>query len=153
MAMGRLNPVYFLENAAGHVMLLPEEIGQGPALARRIWTERYKDHGWDWREAGTLSDVDRLQQRLEAQMVAEEQKRANVMDASDARAHHRTASNLYQRMISADCGVIERDFIRAWLDLKADKRSQWQQRVQETIGYIWARENDQRTRVEDRMGE
>lgn len=153
MAMGRLRPVIYLENASGHILLLPEEIGMGTAPARRMYEERYKHQGYDWREAGTLNEIDSLQQRMVAQETKELQHQANTMDRVSEAAHKRTASSLYQRMISSDCSPMERDMIRCWLDMQAAKKSKWQAHVQNTISYLWARENDERTRVEDRMGE
>ena len=151
MAMGRLRPVYYLENGSGHLMMLPEEIGEGPTMARKMYEERYRAQGFEWREAATLNEVNRLQERLADQYKREAQRRADVLDASDERHYKRSASDLYQRMISSDCGQVEKDFIRAWLDLRGEKKSKWQSEVQNTISYIWARENDDRTRVEDRM--
>jgi len=153
MAMGRLRPVIYLENASGHILLLPEQIGEGTAMPRKMWEERYKSKGYEWREAGTLSEVDQLQRKLVAQEVKERQHQANTLDRVNEEAHKRTASSLYQRMISSDCKPIERDIIRCWLDMQANKKSKWQAHVQNTISYLWSREQDERTRVEDRMGE
>ena len=150
-ALGTLRPVIYLENAQGKILLLPEEIGEGQAVARRLYEERYRAQGYEWREAGTLEAVDALQARLTRQEQSALDQTAQKMDAQRERVRGEVASNLRQRMMSNDCSSYERDFITAWLQIREEKRKQftaiWNQRTH----YIWAREQDEKTRVEDRM--
>jgi len=150
-AFRRLRPVIYLENSSGHLLLLPEEIGKGTELARKIYEERYRAQGYEWCEAGTLDDVDKLQQRLAAQERAILQQQADRVGNVNAAAHKRTASSLYNRLTSAGVSQMEKDMIRAWLDLQNDKKCKWQGAVEQTDMYIWAREQDAGTQVADRM--
>lgn len=150
--LGTLDPVLYFENANGHIILPPAEIGQGPALARQIYETRYKKQGYEWREAGTLNDVDRLQQRLVAQESAVRAAQGERMDAVREKVRRETSSNLRTRMQSAGCSAYEREFIQLWLDMDEQKRQKFTQRWTERVEYIWAREQDSKTRVEDRMG-
>src|SRR5580698_4199308 len=70
-ALGTLSPVLYFENASGHILLPPVEIGKGDATARKLFEERYKPQGYEWREASTLWDVDRLQKKLQEQAQRE----------------------------------------------------------------------------------
>jgi hypothetical protein len=149
-ALGTLRPVIYLEDAAGHLLLLPEEIGQGQATARELY-QRYKARGYEWREAGTLEEVDELQGRLTRQEQLILDHRAKVADDHRERVRRRVASNLRQQMMSSACTPYERDFIQAWLMLEDNKREQFTQRWNHRQMYLWAREMDESTRVEDRM--
>lgn len=150
-ALGTLRPVIYFENSAGHLVLPPEEIGQGPALARRIYEERYSPHGYEWREASTLEAVDQLQQRLVRQEQGILDFQAETMTEHREKVCREVASSLRQRMTSADCSAYEREFISTWLEIREDKRKRftavWNQRQM----YLWSREMDEKTKVEDRI--
>lgn len=110
---------------------------------------RYR--GWEWREAGTLAEVDRLQKRL----VDQENVRANHMaytvgDRSRA-IKDAVADNLRQRMCSSSTSAFERDFIGLYLKLREDKRDKYRDRLTEHNWYLWAREQNSNTKFEDRM--
>jgi hypothetical protein len=151
-ALGSLNPVIYFENAAGHLLLPPEEIGQGPAEAHRLYDQRYRSQGYQWREAGTLNDVQRLQKRLTDQEMRLREHQAEVDENAREQVHRETAARLRARMTSADCKPFERDFIRYWLEMQEEKRTKYTQRWREYNDYIWALEQDSGTKVEDRMG-
>lgn len=149
MAMGNLRPVIYFEAPNGYVVLPPIEEGKGEALARKIFSERY--HGWEWREAGTWSDVTKLQKRLQDQAWAEaNQQRQVSLDAYDA-VKRETASNLRQRMASSDCTPFERGFIESWLRLSDEKRKVYEQRFLERNFYLWSCEQDSSRKVEELM--
>jgi len=168
-APGTLSPVIYFHNrrkntisdgkvivhlSHGHFVLPPVEMGQGPGLARMIWERRYKEQGYEWCEASTLSDVDELQSRLIEQesriLEAQGQMLDNVREAS----RKATASNLRQRMVSSSCGPFEREFIQLWLSMDEEKRKKYTQRFTERNMFLWAAAMDSgNNRVEDRMGE
>lgn len=150
-ALGTLRPVIYFENSGGHLVLPPEEIGQGTALARRIYEERYRPNGYEWCEAGTLEAVDQLQQRLIKQEQGILDLQAETMTEHRIKVVNDVADRLRQRMTSADCSSFERDFIDAWLRIREDKRKQFTQRWNERNMYLWAREMDANTKVEDRI--
>lgn len=119
------------------------------ALARQMHQQKYSD--WEWREAGTLADVDRLQKRL----VDQENRRSNHMaqtvgDRSRA-ITDAVADNLRQRMCSSATSAFEREFIGLYLKLREDKRETYRQRLTEAQWFMWAREMDSKTKFEDRM--
>lgn len=151
MHMGRVRAVIYFENQSGHILLPPEEIGQGLALARKMYEDRYKHQGYEWREAETWSDVTKLQTRLQEQELkrAAEMRDQSMMSYDAVKA--RTAANLRQRMQSSDCSQWERDFIECWLQLQPEKRAKYEQRFMERQGYLWAIEQDASRKVEERM--
>ena len=152
-ALGTLDPVIYFENASGHILLPPVEIGHGPETARRLYEERYRAQGYEWREAGTLWDVDKLQKRLVDQGNRETRQQREVVSWHRDQGRAQVSSNLRQRMTSADCDAWERDFIRYWLELDDEKKKQFEQRFAERNQYLWAREMDSGTQVADRMKE
>ena len=152
-AIGSLDPVIYFENEAGHILLAPQEIGHGLEVARRLYGERYRHQGFQWREAGTWPEVTKLQQRLIDQETAVLKAQGEKMDQARERARKSTASNMRQRMASKDCDPWERDFLAAWLDLRESKRDEYVKRFTERNLYLFAVEMDGKTRVEDRMGD
>lgn len=151
-ALGTLDPVIYFEYPNGHCILPPVEIGKGPVEARRMFEQLYRKQGCEWREADTLDKVDRLQNRLIDQEQRVRDHQGHVMDEAREKVRRETSANLRQRMASSSCSAYEREFIELWLQLREDKRKQFTQRFTEHNDYLWAREMDARTRVEDRMG-
>jgi hypothetical protein len=151
MAIGKLRAVVYFENSSGHILLPPEEIGQGLALARQMWEQRYKGQGYEWKEAETWHDVTRLQQRLQEQELkrAVEMRDRSMMSYDAVKG--KIASNLRQRMQSADCDTFEREFIQHYLALAPEKRAKYEQRFTEYQAYLWAVENDAGRKIEERM--
>lgn len=152
-ALGTLDPVIYFENASGHILLAPQEIGQGINLPRRLFEERYKHQGYEWREAGTLPEVQRLQKRLVEQEQRILDKQGYVDEARRRRVHAETASSLRQRMASSSCSAWERDFIKYWLELTDSKQEEYTQRFTERNMYLQAVEFNSNHKIEDRMGE
>jgi hypothetical protein len=152
-ALGTLSPVLYFENASGHILLPPVEIGKGDSVARKLFEERYKPQGYEWREASTLNDVDRLQKRLQDQAQGELNRQTERVSNARELARQQTRSNLYQRMTSSDCDPYEKDFIRYWMMLDDDKKKVFEQRFNERNMYLHAREFDSHTPVTDRIKE
>jgi len=147
---GTLRPAIYFENANGQVILPPEEIG-APGTAREMYERQYKHQGWEWREAGTLQELDRLQQRLTDQEVRKNQGRAAAAGMSRDQAFKVTGDALRARMVSSSTSAFERDFIREYLKMRDEKRPKYQNALTEHNYYIFAREMNTGTRVEDRM--
>jgi hypothetical protein len=148
---GTLNPVIYFERGDGYAILAPQEVGQDLSLARRIYEERYHPQGWEWREAATLQDVDRLQKKLVEQEESRLRKMADVNGFHRERAMAQTASDLRARMCSSATSSFERDFISAYLKMREDKRDKYRDRLMEHNFYLWASAMDSGTKVEDRM--
>lgn len=150
-ALGNLRPTIYFENSSGHLVLAPEEIGQGTALARKIYEERYSSRGYQWKETRNLQEVDVLQKRLvdqEAKMYA---ARGFSEEVARQKLWAETGDRLRARMASSACTPYERDFIELYLRMREDKRKTYQQRWSEYHNYLWAREMDSGTKIEDRM--
>jgi hypothetical protein len=133
-ALGTLEPVIYFQKADGYVILPPEEIGKR-GVARMLYERKYRDEGWEWREAGTLAEVDKLQSRL----------------VDPERVWQTTGGNLRQRITSATCTPFEREFIGHYLQLRESRRERYRQRWLEHVSYLWAREMDSTTTIDERM--
>lgn len=149
-ALGSLEPIIFFERPDGYVILPPEEIGK-PGIARMMYEKKYRAEGWEWREADTLPEVDKLQKRLVDQEMKVMQERDLREDLMRQRAYQKTGERLRQRLTSGKCSAYEREFISLYLQSREDKRDKHRQRWTEAQMYLWAREQDSGTKVTDRM--
>jgi hypothetical protein len=152
-AMGTLSPVIYFENAGGHILMPPQEKGQGEATPRRLFDQLYKKKGYEWKEAGTLNDVDRLQSRLIEQEQRVLTRQGFVMDQAREHARKQTTSRFLQTLASSSTSEYEKEFIRLWMDMSEDKRKIYTQRFTERNMYLEAREFDSNHKIEDRMGD
>lgn len=150
-AMGSLDPVIYFENAAGHLLLPPVEIGTGLTIPKRLYEERYKHEGYQWCEAGTWSDVQRLQKRLVEQEQRLLDKQHQTVVGSRDRAAEKVNSDLRQRMASSSCSAYEREFLQLWLQLREDKRERFESEFKVRNMYLQAVEFDSNHKMEDRM--
>lgn len=111
-----------------------------------VYENKYKREGWEWREAGTLADVDRLQKRLISQ---EEQRIGGMADRHQSLREdlfRSSGSALRQQMISSGTSEWERGFIRAYLELRDSKRDKYRDSLEHHNYFLWARENDSSNR-------
>jgi hypothetical protein len=152
MARGTLRPViYFTRGPEDPILLAGFDEGH-PEQARKVYELKYKLEGWNWNETETLADVDRLQKRLIAQEERRIEKEGSLNQEQRERLFSDTGSRLRQIMQSSSTSPYERAFIQAWLNLRDDKkRDQYAQRLTEHNYYLWARENDSTTKIEDRV--
>jgi hypothetical protein len=153
-AHGTLEPVIYFENSSGYVILAPQQIGEGTALARKIYEEKYRPQGWEWREAGAngLHEVDQLQRRLIDQEVSRDRGMAEHVGLKRDAVRKAVGETLRQRMTSSGTSEYEREFIRLYLRVRDDsKRDKYKELLKQRNYYLWAREQDSGTKVEDRM--
>lgn len=162
--MGTLSAVIYFEKADGsivpvhgcpiekHILIPPSEIGDGGRLARMLWEQKYKAMGYAWCEAGTFKEVQELQRKL----VVQEMKVNHHMGSYDhevrKRVHAKVAESLRQRMASSSCSPWERDFIKAWLDLREDKQDEYTRKWEQKQYYLQCVEFDSTHKLEDRLG-
>jgi len=166
--LGSLSPVIWWEKVNGivmvhgcpiekHILVPPTEPGDNGALARKLYEARphgrpsYKDQGYQWNEAGTLREVQKLQARWEAQELKVLRWMGHHDHMVRERVHKEVASRLRQRMISSSCSPFERDFIRLWLELRDAKQEEYTKKWEERIFYIQALEFDSNHKPEDRI--
>lgn len=149
-ALGSLSAIIYFERPDGYVILPPEEIGK-PGIARMMYEKKYKGEGWAWCEADTLAEVDRLQKRLIDQEMKVFKERDLRDDIRRDLVRRQTGERLRARLISGKCSRFEAEFIEFYLQSRDDRRDKYRQRWSEHQLYLWAREQDSTTRVEDRM--
>lgn len=154
-AAGTLEPIIYFERSDGHVILPVYDAGC-PEQARRVFTERFKNHAtekWQWRETdGTLSAVDALQKRLTDQELRRDARMMEAHQAVRERCRAEVASALRQRMCSSSTTPYEREFISVYLTLRDEaKRDKYRQGLEHRNYYLFAREMNSGTKVEDRM--
>lgn len=154
-ARGSLEAILYFEREDGHVVLPVYDAGC-PEQARRIFDQRYKNHPsekWQWRETdGTLSAVDALQKRLCDQEIRRDNRMMESHQAVREAWRKQVASSLYARMTSAATSEFEREFIKIYLTLRDDaKRDKYRQQLEHRNHFLWAREFDSGTKVEDRV--
>jgi hypothetical protein len=151
IARGSLSPVIYFERASDNYIIVPGYDAGKPEQARKVYEEKYRN-GWRWCETGSdLASVDRLQKRLVEQEMRRTEQMAETDYNSRERAFKMSGEVLRQRMVSADTTPYERDFIAAYLKLREDKRSKYQQRLTEHNFYLWSREQDASTKIEDKL--
>jgi hypothetical protein len=150
-ARGNVSPIIYFESANGHLVMPVYEAGR-PEQARQVYEARFKPAGFEWRETRTLAEVDTLQKRLVAQECERRRAQLDTHDEVRREVSRYVAGNLRARMVSAACSEFEKNFIRLYLELRDDaKRDKFRQRLLEHQSYLWAREMDSGTKIDDRM--
>lgn len=101
--------------------------------------------------ADTLSDIDKLERKLQEQDRQEhfqEYLRDNTLIAQrDAQIRDKLRS----RMLSSDCSQYEKDFIELYLQLRDErKKEKYRQLFLEHQSYLWARHNNVGNRQADK---
>lgn len=152
-ATGTLEPVIYFQRSDG-MKILPTYDAGHPELARKVFEERYRNHPtekWMWCVTnGTLSSVDALQKDLEDQERRNDKQMLAAHGFMRDAVRSRVADNLRQRMCSAATSEYEREFIAAYLKLREDpKRDKYRQALEHRNYYLYARELNASTRVED----
>lgn len=106
----------FLESRSGEIALPPDAETAYLTLKDPRW------QGWELREANSLSEVDRLQKRLQqAEYDRLQQEGERDLRVWQSRIDS-VRSNLSQRAASSATSEYERDFIREWIKLRDEKR-------------------------------
>lgn len=152
-ALGTLDPIVYFENSEGAIVLPPET-----ATARYFYEghrggsgRTYRELGFEWREAGTLAEIDALQKRLVEQERREAERNAEVDDARSRMIWEKVGASLRARMVSSSTSEYEKEFIRLYLELREERRARHRQRWLERTSYLWAREFDSGTKATDRI--
>ncbi len=154
-AAGSLEPIIVFERADGY-LVLPQYDAGNIEMARKLFDSRYRNHPtekWMWREWGSqLRDVDALQKRLTDQEYRRNQQMLEVHYEMREAIRKSVADDLRRTMVSSSTSPFEREAIQYYLAMRDDaKRDKWRQEIENTQCYLWARENDANTKVEDRQ--
>lgn len=167
--LGSLSPTIWWEKVNGivrvhgcpiekHILIPPTEIGDGGRLARQLFVDArmgklsYKDQGYQWRETGTLKDVQDLQRRWVEQEMKVRRHMGFYDETVRKKVHAEVAGRLRQRMASSSSTPFERDFIAAWLDLRESKQDEYTKKWEDMHFYSQALEFDSNHKLEDRIG-
>lgn len=126
---GTLSPVVYYLRADGHLTIAPYTDAPTPDGSIRM-------------EADSLAAIDRLQAKLNAQCRAEYAAELDADDAATAPGRAKVRDKLYQLLISSATPEAEKDFIRAYLELREEKRARHQSKYAEYVTYLHAREFD-----------
>ena len=149
IAKGSLRPIIYFERNVDNYVILPAYDAGKPEQARMVYEAKYK-HEWAWRETGSsLAAVDELQSRLVEQEMKRNQHMAMANDRMREYVFQQTGSALRQQMVSSSTSPWERDFIQAYLKMRNDKRDKYRDALMHHNYYIFARECDDSTKVED----
>lgn len=99
-------------------------------------------HGYETDAADSLPAVDRLQSKLEEQERAERSADMLHDERVFGPLRDRIRDNLYAKLISPQTAPLEKDFIRAYLAHRIDRREKWHAKYMEYVMYLAAREFD-----------
>lgn len=138
---GTLAPViYFVNEGRISGSNSDEEIGW---ITLAPYSEARTPEGHSRHEAGTLSEVDTLQKRMQEQEHRKLEKELQLDENHMREARAKVRDSLYSRMVSSSTSEYERDFIKAWMELRDQKRRDYfRQRLEEHQCFITAREMD-----------
>jgi hypothetical protein len=139
-SLGQLNPVVYFENRQGVIALPPST-----KYALMI-KDRMRDRGFEFREAGTLAEIDRLQSRMQQQEYRQRQREVENDERLASHVRASVASRLYNRMLSGSTSEYEKEFIRIYLRTREDKREKHRKRFEQDQMYFEAREFDSSTK-------
>jgi len=151
-ALGRLNPIVYYQNSAGHIILPPTtETARWFLEQKGRAGTSLSDRGYMLKEAETLPEVYDLQDRMVKQEQAEMKAASEREDVVLESKWKETGDRLYRRMISDATSPMEKEVIRIWLSQRDDKRRKHLAKWQEYTNYLWAAEMDSSTKPTDRM--
>jgi hypothetical protein len=134
--MGSLSPIIYFENSAGDISLPPTTED-----ALRLKSEM-SGRGYNLCEAGTLSEVDRLQKRLQEQELNARHAELERDEVSRGVIRAGVRQRLLDRLVSSSTGEYEKEFIKAYLMLREEKREHWRRRFLGDVCYLTVREFD-----------
>jgi hypothetical protein len=151
--LGTLDPVVYFDNASGEIVLPPTTADARYFYEgfRQASGKTYRELGFEYREAGTLAEVDALQRRLVEQDRRTSERDAQYDEARRGESWRHVGDSLWARMVSSSTSAFERDFIELYLKLREEKRAKHRQRWLERTSYLWAREQNSSTIPQDRM--
>jgi hypothetical protein len=143
-AQGRLNPILYFENSAG-------EISMPPTTEEALrFKKQMEAKGWELREAGTLSEVDKLQTRLQELEIRRVAPNLEHHQKVREAVRKQVSSNLYARLATG-IGDYEKEFIRCYLQLREEKRDRYRDIWTQRQMYLHVREMDENTLGTDRI--
>jgi hypothetical protein len=95
-------------------------------------------------EANTLAEVDLLQRQLQQATYERCQRELRRDEEAFAESRERVRSSLTAKIASSATTEYEREFLRAYIQLREDKRDKYRSRFTCDRAYLLARENDEK---------
>jgi hypothetical protein len=127
--LGTLTPVIYFRDANGHILLAPYSAFPTP-------------EGYVREEADTLPKIDKLTDMMREQERQLLRRERMHEDALTGEARKRVYDRLTERLISSKTSEYEKDFIRAYLLLREERRERFHAKYEEFNAYFHAREFD-----------
>ncbi len=154
-AVGSLEPIIYFERDDGYCILPCYDAGC-PEQARHVFDAKFRSHPiekWQWRETGTqLRDIDAFQKRLVEQEMRKNEVHLHNHGIMRDAVRKNVRDSLYSKMVSGSTSPFEREAIGYYLDMRDDaKRDKWRGQIEASQFFLWARECDSNTKVEDRV--
>lgn len=135
--------LYFFENREGDIQLPPND--------ECYFT--FCPVGYDRREANTLAEVDALQKRLQEQTYRRQHSEWERDESTWALSRKAVIDSLHATLRSSCTSEYEREFIRAYIQLKEEKRGKYRSRFVCDRAFLELRENDRARNPEETLGE
>jgi hypothetical protein len=104
-------------------------------------------------EANTLDEVDKLQKRLQQATYERCQRELQRDEEAFAESRERVRSSLTAKIASSATTEYEREFLRAYIQLREEKRDKYRQRFACDVAYLEMRENDRPRNAEELLKE
>jgi hypothetical protein len=104
-------------------------------------------------EANTLDEVDKLQKRLQQATYERCQRELRRDEEAFAESRERVRSSLTAKIASSATTEYEREFLRAYIQLREEKRDKYRQRFACDVAYLEMRENDRPRNAEELLKE
>jgi hypothetical protein len=104
-------------------------------------------------EANTLDEVDKLQKRLQQATYERCQRELQRDEEAFAESRERVRSSLTAKIASSATTEYEREFLRAYIQLREEKRDKYRQRFACDVAYLEMRENDHPRNAEELLKE
>ena len=140
--LGTLTPVvYFVAHrvpthAEGYVMLA-------------AYSDQPTPPGYSREYADTLDAVDRLQKRLQDQTRREFETEREAIEGAGGSVRRLIRDRLMAKLASSSTSEHDKDFIRAWLVVREDRRDEFARHFEMRNAFLYAREMDLGSRRAD----
>ncbi|MGH7181920.1 MAG: hypothetical protein ACREJN_08090 [Nitrospiraceae bacterium] len=136
LAPGKIKAILYFQNEKGYIMMLPsdEECLRFRGQMRKL--------GFEMMAAETLREADKLQKRMQDQLYSEQQMELQRDEMLTGPRRDAVRDRLTAKLNSTATPEMEKDFIRAYLPWRNNKRDIFRKRFTSQIGHLDALEFD-----------
>lgn len=133
---GTLEPVHYFRNYG-------DKTRPSGWLVLAAYSRNHPDlPGYERCAAESLAEIDRLEKTLYEQELAERSADVIHDERTFGPMRDKVRDNLYAQLVSSGTSQIEKDFIRAYLSYRIDKRDKFHAKYLEFVTYFHARNFD-----------